>query len=156
MAIANDTCKPAAETLPEQVNTQRESFFPFVRSGGLPRHLSRLYRAHVEPAENSTIRERTVFVEAAGHRDAIRKICAVVATLEGCLAESVLGSRIYNCASARELIDEGLSADIELRLFETGWCGNDAVSFVQEPLFLLAAPAGLIRKWVQISGVSHG
>jgi hypothetical protein len=57
--------------------------------------------------------------------------------------------RIYNCHSAQELIDDGQSEDTLLRLFETGWCGT-AVSFVEEPLFLMAAPGSLIRKWAQI------
>jgi len=56
-------------------------------------------------------------------------------------------ARIYNCASALELVDEGLSDNPELRLFETGW-GGEAVCFVEVPLFLGTAPA-LIRKWAQ-------
>jgi hypothetical protein len=91
----------------------------------LPFPSPRLFRAHLEPAADSRGPERTAFVEAAGHRDAIRKIAAAVAALDGCLPETVIENRIYNCISARELIDEGLSADVELRLFETGWCGND-------------------------------
>lgn len=110
----------------------------------------RLFRAHISAAGNEL--ERTAFVEAASHRDAIRKIANAVAAFETCLPDRV-EERIYNVTSAQELVDEGLSADIELRLFETGWYGNDVVSFVQEPLFLLAAPAGLIRKWAQIEAV---
>jgi hypothetical protein len=155
MAIENDTSKPAAETLPEQVNTQRESLFHPLAACGLPRHLLRIYRAHIGSAYGYG-KERTAYVEAASHRDATRKIVNAVAALE-CRLPDAVEERIYNVASARELIEEGLSKDIELRLFETGWCGDEAVSFVEEPLFLLAAPAALIRKWTQISGaeVSH-
>ncbi len=82
----------------------------------------------------------------------MRKIAAAVAALEMRSPDEV-ADRVYNVASARELIDEGLSDDIELRLLETGWCGT-AVSFVTDPLFLITAPA-LIRKWAQIAEVSH-
>jgi hypothetical protein len=123
------------------------------RNGSRPFPFPRIYRAHIS-APSVYGAERTAFVEAAGHRDAVRKIAAAVAALETRLPETV-EERIYNCASARELIEDGSSEDIELRLFETGWCGNDAVSFVTEPLFLLAAPASLIRKWAQISEVRH-
>jgi len=61
--------------------------------------------------------------------------------------------RIYNCSSAQELVDDGISEDLELRLFEVGWSGTSAY-FVEEPLFLVTSPA-LIRKWAQIPGVSH-
>jgi hypothetical protein len=123
----------------------------------VPRHpapfrFARIYRAFVQPAADSRRPEITAFVEAAGHHAAIRKIANTVAALEGCLPETVMENRIYNCSSARELVDEGLSTDIELRLFETGWSGNEAVSFVTEPLFLLAAPAALIRVWASIAG----
>jgi hypothetical protein len=154
MAIDNDTSKPAAETLREQVNTQRESLFQPSAARGLPRHLGRLYRAHICSAYGYGT-ERTAYVEAASHRDATRKIANAVAALE-CRLPDAVEERIYNCTSARELIEEGLSEDIELRLFDTGWCGGEAISFVQEPLFLAGAP-DLIRKWAQISsmGVSR-
>ena len=72
--------------------------------------------------------------------------------LEMRLPETV-EERIYNCSSAQELVDDGISEDLELRLFEVGWSGTSAY-FVEEPLFLVTSPA-LIRKWAQIPGVSH-
>jgi hypothetical protein len=38
--------------------------------------------------------------------------------------------RVYNCYSAKELIDEGLSESTELRLFEVGWSDGKATHFV--------------------------
>jgi hypothetical protein len=111
----------------------------------------RLYRAHIGADQYGT--ERTAFVEALSHHGAIRKIANAVAALEQRLPESV-ESRIYNCWSAAELIEDGTSEDPTLRLFETGWCGKEA-SYVDEPLFLVASPA-LIRKWATIAGGSHG
>jgi hypothetical protein len=113
----------------------------------------RLYRAHVQPARDSRAPELTVFVEAATHQAAIRKIANAVAIMETRLPDAI-EDRIYNCYSARELIEDGASEDIELRLFETGWSGDRAVSFVDAPLFLVAAPA-LIRKWATVAEVAH-
>ena len=111
----------------------------------------RLYRAHIG-AESYGI-ERTAFVEASSHQAAVRKIANAVAALEICLPESI-HERIYNVASAADLIDEGVSQDVDLRLFETGWSGNQAISFVEFPLFLITSPT-LIRKWAQTSGGFH-
>ena len=119
----------------------------------IPPAFLRLYRAFVQPAADSRKPEFAAFVEAVGHQAAIRKIAATIAAVEGCTQESV-EERVYNAYSARELIDEGLSEDIELRLFETAWGGGRAVCFVESPLFLVAAPA-LIRKWAQITEVDH-
>ena len=112
-----------------------------------PLPFPRLYRAHVTAADTYGV-ERTAFVEAASHRAAARKIANVVAAIENRLPDQV-EERIYNVYSSSELIEEGLSEDIELRLFETGWCGGKAAYFVEQPLFLISAPA-LIRKWGRI------
>jgi hypothetical protein len=117
-----------------------------------PLPFPRLYRAHI--AADSYGTERTAFVEALSHHGAIRKIANAVAALEQRLPQTVQ-DRIYNCWSAAELIEDGMSEDVELRLFETGWSGDRAVSFVEEPLFLVASPA-LIRKWATIAGGIHG
>jgi hypothetical protein len=164
----HDTSKSRPQTPEEQLYAQRESLFdagirprlPVFRWTGVRNRASasplpyfRLYRAHIGAGARDA--ERTAFVEAASHQDAARKIANAVAAFEGRLPDAV-AERIYNVSSARELVAEGLSGDIELRLFETGW-SREAISFVQEPLFLLAAPAGLIRKWAQIIDmeVSH-
>jgi hypothetical protein len=64
-----------------------------------------------------------------------------------------VAERIYNCYSGKDLIDEGLSENPELRLFETGWTGGKATHFVTEPLFLLDHPAELCRLWASIPAV---
>jgi hypothetical protein len=113
-------------------------------------NLSRLYRAFVSGRDGYRNPERTVFVEAASREAALRKIAAVIVALEyGSTVESVC-ERIYNLSSAQECIAEGLSADVELRLFETGWSGGKASCFVMHPLFLLDDPAPLIRMWASI------
>ena len=119
----------------------------------IPAPFPRLYRAHVQPARDGRAPEITVFVEAASHHAAVRKIANALAAMETRLPDAI-AERIYNCYHARELIEDGVSEDVELRLFETGWSGDRAVSFVEQPLFLVAAPA-LIRKWATVAEVSH-
>jgi hypothetical protein len=112
-------------------------------------NFSRLYRAFVSSRDYREP-ERTAFVEAYSHNAAAKKIADVVAALEFGSTPEQVQERIYNCSSGQELIDEGLSEDLELRLFETGWTGGKATHFVEEPLFLLDAPATLIRVWARI------
>lgn len=110
--------------------------------------LTRLYRAFVSGRDGYRNPERTAFVEAASREGALRKIAAVIVALEyGSTVESV-SERIYNLNRAAECIEEGLSEDHELRIFETGW--GKAITFVEHPLFLLDDPAPLCRKWAQI------
>jgi hypothetical protein len=112
-------------------------------------NLSRIFRAHVTP-QHSRGTEVTAFVEAASREAAVRKISQAITAIEfGSTAESV-AERIYNCNSAAELIEEGLGEDLEARLFETGWSGGKPICFVGHPLFLLADPAALCRKWAQL------
>ena len=117
-------------------------------SNPVPAHLRRLYRAHIEPSEWRGV-ERTAFVEASSHNCACKKIAAAVSALEHRQPAEV-ADRIYNCYSAQELVDAGVSDELELRLFETGWSGGKATHIVREPLFLLAEPSALIRKWAAI------
>jgi hypothetical protein len=90
-----------------------------------------------------------VFIEASSVRDAVRRIAVTVGALEYRSTEEVV-ERVYNTARAAELIDEGLSEDHTLRLFETGWGSNKVIAWVEQPLFLMAAPAALMRVWAQI------
>lgn len=107
----------------------------------------RLFRAHIAAGRDGV--ERTAFVEASCHHGAIRKIAAAIAAIEMRSPEEIT-ERCYNVWSARELIDDGMSDDTELRLFETGWSGERVISFVENPLFMLADSGPLIRKWASI------
>jgi len=135
MGARNDNCAIPAQ--PDQVTPS-------------PSHFRRIYRAHVQPQHARGV-EVTAFVEAASREGAIRKISQTVAALEfGSTPESVQ-ERLYNCNSAAELIDEGLSEDLEARLFETGWSGGKPICFVEHPLFLIKDAGVLIRVWAQIA-----
>jgi hypothetical protein len=110
--------------------------------------LTRLYRAHVSAVDWRGA-ERTAFVEASSHHAAAKKIAAAIAALEYRKPEEVI-ERVYNCASAGELIAEGLSDDHAVRLFETGWTGGKPTHFVEAPLVLVPNPGPLLRVWAQI------
>ena len=111
--------------------------------------ITRLYRAFVSPSEFRD-QERTVFVEAFSRETAIRKIAAVVSALEYGATDESVRERVYNCTSAVELAEEGVSEDHALRLYETGWCASEVISWVDQPLFLVREPAALIRAWARI------
>lgn len=111
-------------------------------------NVKRLFRAFVSPAEGYGP-EITAFIEAGTRDAAVKKIAACVATLEYRKPEDV-AERIYNCNSWPDLVADGVSDDLAMRLFETGWSGGKATHFVPQPLFLLAQPAELIRIWATI------
>jgi len=119
------------------------------RAAPLP--FPRLYRCHIAATGSGS--ERTAFVESSCHHGARRKVANAVAALEMCKPDDI-EERIYNCASAYELIDQGSSPDVAVRVFETGWCDDKVMSYVEHPLFLVADPA-LIRAWVRAVGVAQ-
>lgn len=115
---------------------------------------TKVYRAFVS-GQSWRDGERTVYVEALSRETAIRKITAVVCALEFGSEPEAVRERVYNCASAVDLIDEGTSEDHALRLYEVGWCGSEVIAWVRQPLFLVREPAALICAWARIStGVS--
>ena len=132
MATPNPTAAPAA-SVPQS----------------LPTHLRRLYRAHVTP-QRPTDPERTFYVEAATHQAAAKKIAGTIAALEySKLYEAE--QAIYNVHSIFELIHDGMSDNIEARIFECGWGSGRVVTWVETPVFLVANPAPLLRAWAAIA-----
>jgi hypothetical protein len=119
-------------------------------SNPLPSHFRRLYRAHVQPQDWRGV-EVTAFVEAGSREAAVRKMSQAIAAIEfGSTPESV-AERIYNCTPASELIDEGLSEDLEARLLETDWWGGKPICFVEHPLVLLSDPVPLLEVWARVA-----
>jgi hypothetical protein len=113
--------------------------------------LRRIFRAFVTPQEWRRP-ERTVFIEAWTERNAHERIAQAIAVLDRCSIQDA-AERIYNLYSARELLETGLSSDPLVRIFETGWSGNEVVCWVTHPLFLVEDAGLLIRAWTQIQGV---
>jgi hypothetical protein len=96
--------------------------------------------------------ERSVFIEAFSERNAHERIAQAIAFLDRCSIQDA-AERIYNLYNARELLETGLSSDALLRIFETGWSGNEVISWVSHPLFLVEDAGVIIRAWAQIQGV---
>lgn len=116
-------------------------------------NVARLYRAVVGCTDFSDT-EQVAFVEASSHQCAIEKIAAAVAAIEYRTPADVT-ARIYNCSSARELIADGKSDELQLRILEMGWMDGRPLFLREplEPLFLLSAPAAFIRMW---AAIPHG
>jgi hypothetical protein len=110
---------------------------------------TRLYRAFLSPRDFREP-ELTVFVNAINRESATRKIAAAVSALEFGSTPEEVAQRIYNLASGAELIDDGISEDHALRLYECGWCAGSVIAWTAQPLFLVHQPAGLIRAWARI------
>jgi hypothetical protein len=94
--------------------------------------LTRLYRAFVSQ-DSWRDPERTVYVEAPSREGAIRKIAAAISALEFGSTPEAVRARVYNCTSALELIEDGVSEDHTLRLWETGWSGSNVIAWVEQP-----------------------
>jgi hypothetical protein len=114
----------------------------------LPTHLRRLYRAFVTPRCASDP-ERTFFVEAATHQAAAKKVAGTIAALEYTKLFEAEES-VYNVASAFELVHDGISEDVEMRIWECGWSGPKVICWVEAPVFLVRDPAPLLRAWARI------
>ena len=113
-----------------------------------PVNISRIFRAHVMPRQEGKP-ERTAFVEANSEAEAHERIVAAVAAMEWQSVESVR-RRVCGVASARQCVAEGISELPEHRLFETAWAGVRVTDWVREPLFLVDAPAVLVRVWFEL------
>jgi hypothetical protein len=138
----------AAVKIPESASTlcfSPSAPFPF---SAPPPDLHRIFRAHATPLDWRRP-ERTVYIEAWCAHGAKERMAQAIAALDWCTREDA-AERLYNIYSARELLENGVSADPLTRLFETGWCGGRAVSFVTHPLILVEDAGPLLRAWAAI------
>jgi hypothetical protein len=55
----------------------------------------------------------------------------------------------YNLVSYRDLVDNGVSEDEDLRVFEIGSHGNMVTVWTDKPLFLTIDPT-LVGKWAEL------
>ncbi|TAL87321.1 MAG: hypothetical protein EPN74_02030 [Rhodanobacter sp.] len=111
-----------------------------------------LWRAHF--SARGIDNEFTVFVRAVTQQTAHRNICNVVNAICPYLSPDDLDESYYNLTSAKDLAKEGLSIDIDHRLFETGWQGNRVTNWVEQPVFAVSAPAALFAAWSQARSMS--
>jgi hypothetical protein len=56
---------------------------------------------------------------------------------------------IYHLDSYQDLVNNGISDDEDLRVFETAWRGVTVAGWVERPLFLTTDPT-LVGKWAEL------
>jgi hypothetical protein len=77
---------------------------------------------------------RLIIVTASGHEAATNKMRTFLADLYECNQEQV---SIYSVYSYHEQVSQGMSADEDLRLFETGWQGGKPVAWAADALIVV-------------------
>jgi hypothetical protein len=126
--------------------TEALTLYQGLRRRGFPALVSRweIYRVRILP-KSSLDSERFAFVEAYSPEDACSRVTAAYVGFDRCPPGD-----IHSRASAKsyeQCLQEGVSSDPELRLFETNRAGGRVIEWVREPMFLLPLPSGLTRKW---------
>lgn len=101
-----------------------------------------LYRAVFGPPHD----ERIVFLIAGSRDDARKRAIIALAAIHGVATQEVSVGKL---ASARELVDIGVSEDEDLRIFEMAWKGADVSAWAEHPLFL-TDDSTLLGKWAEL------
>jgi hypothetical protein len=130
---------------------EREALTAFrdLRHGGRPVVVSRwqIYRVQIEP-KTLLAPERFAFVETYSADDACARVAATFASIYRCPFVDV---RLrVSAKSYEECQSDGVSEDLEIRLFEVAWTNGRVAEWVREPVFLLPEPSVLTRKWAQV------
>jgi hypothetical protein len=135
----------------KETTVEREALrcFRDLRHEGYPVLVSRwqIYRVRIEP-RCPFDPERFAFVESYSKDDACARIAVASTGFDRCTL-SEARSRV-SAKSYEECRHDGVSADLELRLFEIGWSNGRATAWVREPMFFLPEPSALTRKWSQL------
>jgi hypothetical protein len=80
-------------------------------------------------------------------RDAARRFFeAAIAPIAG---RPGIDLELYNLVSYRDLVDNGVSEDEDLRVFEIGSRGDMVTAWADKPLFLTTDPT-LVGKWAEL------
>jgi hypothetical protein len=80
-------------------------------------------------------------------RDSARRFFeAAIALIAGRPADDLDLCNLYSC---RDLVDNGVSEDEDLRVFEVGSRGDVVTAWVNKPLFLTTDPT-LVGKWAEL------
>ena len=80
-------------------------------------------------------------------RDAARRFFEATIALIAGRPGTDLG--LYNLVSYRDLVDNGVSEDEDLRVFEIGSRGDMVTAWADKPLFLTTDPT-LVGKWAEL------
>jgi hypothetical protein len=90
--------------------------------------------------------ESIVFLMADSRIAAQREAIAALAAIY-CIAPHDVSLR--GLASFRDLLDNGISEDEDLRIFEVAWDGSNVSVWAEHPLFLTDDPS-LLGKWAEL------
>ncbi|CAN7791089.1 hypothetical protein LJR034_009118 [Caballeronia sp. LjRoot34] len=101
-----------------------------------------LYRIIWESGEGSV----QAFALESRRETARRFFQAAIALIAGRPADDL---ELCNLYSFRDLVDNGVSEDEELRVFEIGSRGELVTAWVNKPLFLTTDPT-LVGKWAEL------
>lgn len=136
------------ETQPSGAQSIRQCDEPFSPIGGTmgtqlsDRCKTSLFRAVFSNAHESSI----VFLFAGNRDNARQRAASALAAIYNIPAQNV---QLSDLASYRELVDNGVSEDEDLRIFEMTWKGTDVSAWAEHPLFLTDDP-GLLGKWAEL------
>jgi hypothetical protein len=143
----------ARDIVHEETMLEREAWRSFqeLRRMGFPVLVSRwqIYRVQIKPRDSITA-ERFVFVEAYSQQDACARVAAASAGFDRCTLSNARAG-IVTVKSYEDCLRDGLSADLDLRLFEVAWSSGKVTTWVREPMFWLPAPSVLTLKWSYIN-----
>lgn len=106
---------------------------------------SSLWRAHVNLPRELASDEFTVFVRAVNREGAHAAMGRVIHSM---YPGADLETAYYNLASARELVEQGLSGKENDRLFETAWQGGRVEGWVIKPVFAVPDASELFEAWM--------
>jgi hypothetical protein len=131
------------------IETEALRCFRHLRHLGYPVLVSRwqIYRVRIK-SKGPFDPERFAFVEAYSPDDACARIATASMGFDRC-ALSDARSRVL-AKSYEDCRREGISADLELRLFEVSWQNGRVAAWVREAMFLLPEPSVLTRKWARL------
>jgi hypothetical protein len=102
-----------------------------------------LYRIIWEHADGPSI---AVFTLAESRESARETFNQLVPLIGRCAPEDI---QLHTLLSFRDLVDQGVSDDEDMRIFETAWHGTDISEWAKMPLFLSDDPT-LPGKWAEM------
>ncbi len=110
---------------------------------------NRLYRIVWEESGAESVHVFVLAASRAEAKDLLRKTVVLLGHEPGDDDPT-----LFNLHSFKDLVDEGMSDDEDLRVFEAGWSREDGETWpnwVTRPFFLLHDPT-LLAKWTELRG----
>jgi len=140
------------EVVYKETAIEREALTAFrdLRAEGRPVlvELWQIYRVQLNPRAAGRV-DRFAFIEAFSSTDACARVAAASVGLDRCTLRDAR-THVSAAKSYADCLRDGLSPDMELRVFELAWSNGNVTGWVREPIFWLTTPSTLTRKWLEI------